>query len=178
MGSSMNAKFMMLTALVVGYSSVSQGAQANKELCFEAVSSVYGEKTTQNLTYGEIKNGHVNFFGKGCYTTKTGGMDCVPVSGSGILHDDELEANIQAVEFEDYGSGEELSENVIHLVMNLDTLKGFYAASVSVFKEGQEAPIEAFDKGIATAVACPPVSKEELALDKKLKKAIQKMDKL
>ena len=164
--------------LVLAHSTVSQAAQADKELCFEATSSVYGEKTIQKLTYGEVRDGHVNFFGKGCYTTRAGKIDCVPVIGSGILHDNELEANMQAAEFENYGGANELSENTIHLRLNLDTLKGNYAASVSVFVEGKQTPIEAFDHGTASAIACPPVTKEERALDKKLVSTIRKINKL
>lgn len=174
----MTKTILSAVVLTLAYSSASQAAQADKELCFEATSSVYGEKTVQNLTYGEVRDGHVNFFGKGCYTTKAGKQDCVPVIGSGILHDNELEANMQAVEFENYGGGNELSENTIHLTLDLDTLKGKYAASVSVFVEGQQAPIEAMDYGTASAIACPPVTKEERALDKKLVTAIRKINKL
>ena len=170
----MNKKDIALLISMALFSGVSSAT--DKEMCFKSVSNITGSVTILNLTYGEVRNGHVNIFGKGCYSQ--GLMsDCAPVLGSGILHDNELEGNLQSVEFENYGGREQLAENTIHLTLNLDTLEGYYAASASVFIAGQESPIEIFDKGTATAFSCPKVTKEEKALDLKFKRAINKIDK-
>jgi hypothetical protein len=165
---------MTLTALAFPFAS-----QAGvKKLCFESSSSVSGDKSTQNYTYGEIRNGHVNLFGRVCYTPKIGVTECSPAMGSSILHNNVLEGNIQYAEFENYSGVENFTEQTIHVKLNLDTLKGTYVSSVSMFSEGQQTPREAFDKGLVTAVACPPTTKEQRALDDKFRNTIKNLDNL
>jgi hypothetical protein len=109
---------MTLTALAFPFAS-----QAGvKKLCFESSSSVSGDKSTQNYTYGEIRNGHVNLFGRVCYTPKIGVTECSPAMGSSILHNNVLEGNIQYAEFENYSGVENFTEQTIHVKLNLDTL--------------------------------------------------------
>lgn len=150
----------------------------NNKICFESVSSVSGGKSTQDYTYGQISNGHINLFGSICYTPKNGVPQCAPALGSSILHNNELEGNIQYAEFVNYDGVEYYTEQTIHVKLSLDTLKGSYVSSVSSYSGAQPTPKEAFDKGLVTAVACPPTTKEERALDNKFKNAINKINKL
>ena len=90
----------------------------------------------------------------------------------------EIEVNFQSVEYERYDSQDLFAENTIHATLNLDTLKGYYAASASLYSSGQQTPVEIFDTGTITAIPCPPVTKEEKKLDNKLKRAIKKLDNL
>ena len=160
--------------LILSYSSVTQAAK--KELCFEAQSSASGQKTTMNLSFGEIRDGHLNLFGQGCYTI-TGRYECAPILGSAILHDNELETNLQSVDFEDYFGTEAMTESTFHMTLNLDSLAGTYAALASAWAVGQQVPIDVFDRGIVSAVSCPPVTKQEKALDQKFANAIKRINK-
>lgn len=104
----------------------------NNKICFESVSSVSGGKSTQDYTYGQISNGHINLFGSICYTPKNGVPQCAPALGSSILHNNELEGNIQYAEFVNYDGVEYYTEQTIHVKLSLDTLKGSYVSSVSL----------------------------------------------
>ena len=165
---------MTVTALLFPIASQA----VNNKICFESVSSVSGDKSTQDYTYGQISNGHLNLFGSICYMPNTGLMECAPALGSSILHNNELEGNIQYAEFVNYDGVEYFTEQTIHVKLSLDTLKGSYVSSVSSYSEAQPTLTEAFDKGLVTAVACPPTTKEERALDNKFRNAINKINKL
>jgi len=178
-------KIYLVVALlaVVLMSSSAMAVSADKELCL-FTSSSDGTASTQrtiHLSYTGLIAGHVSFYGESCYIISAVGeapevRDCMPMFGSGILNENQLEIGLQGVEvIIDYGARVLLS-GAIHILLSIDTLDGTYAGE-SVYYIGGERQ-EVFESGPMTAVKCPAVTKSEIDADKQFKKLIDQLDKL
>jgi hypothetical protein len=169
---------------------VSTGAfaqKADKELCLITNSSNPAVTTQTNhiLSYTALSNGHVLFYGETCYVVPANPpipavVDCLPVSGSGILNEGKLEFSVQGAEYNnEYGFGT-FTSGIFHVLLSLDDLTGTYATESVTYYQVGESPtqVEFFDTGTAAAVKCPPVTKEEKDADKEFQQAIDRIDKL
>ena len=175
---------IVLLALVLT-SSVAMAASTNNELCLvattEPTDTMPGTERTLILSFAGLTNGHVIFYGESCVIIAAVGeqpevRNCMPVFGSGILFDDNLEIAVQGVEvLVEYGARVLLS-GTIHVLLPIDTLDGTYNGE-SVFYIGGERQ-EIFESGEMKAVKCPRETRREQRADRRFERAIRRLDKL
>jgi hypothetical protein len=182
--------FVVAVLVLVLVSTSAFAQKANKEFCLNATTTSpapggQGEPVTSQrtlvLSYSDLTNGHVIFYGESCYfipaiPPNPEVKECMPVVGSGILSKNKLEFNVQGVEYmSSYGIGVFISGQS-HVLLAIDTLTGTVAGE-SVYYIG-ETRQEIFDSGTIQAVKCPAVPQSELDADKQFKKLVDQLDKL
>ncbi len=175
---------IVLLALVL-MSTAAMAVSTNNELCLvaftEATETTPSTERTLILSYAGLTNGHVIFYGESCIIIAAVGLapevrNCMPVFGSGILYDDNLEIAVQGVEtIVEYGARVLLS-GVIHVLLPIDTLDGTYSGESVYYIGGQRQ--ELFESGEMSAVKCPRETRREERADRRFEKAIKRLDKL
>jgi hypothetical protein len=176
---------LVVTVLALVLVSTAAIGQSNKELCLVTQSSnpAVTAQSTHILSYTGLSNGHVLFYGETCYVVPANPpipevVDCLPVSGSGILNEGKLEFSVQGAEYNnEYGFGA-FTTGIFHVLLSLDTLVGTFATeSVTYYDIGEEPiQVEFFDTGTAAAVKCPAGSQSEKNADKQFEKLIKQLD--
>jgi len=174
----------LLAVVLISTTAFAQG-KPNKELCLLTTSDMVTASSTHILSYTGLSSGHVLLYGETCYTIPANPpipevVDCLPVSGSGMLNEGKLEFSVQGSEHNhEFGFGV-FTTGIFHVLLQLDTLTGTYGTESVIYYEVEGGPIqvESFDTGTVEAVKCPAVSKSELDADKQFKKLIDQLDKL
>ena len=176
---------LVVTVLAMVLVSTAALAQSNSELYLVTQSSnpAVTTESTHILSFTGVSNGHVLFYGETCYVVPANPpipevRDCLPVSGSGILNEGELEFSVQGAEYNnEFGFGA-FTTGIFHVLLSLDTLAGTFATeSVTYYDIGEEpVQVEFFDTGIAAAVKCPAVPQSEKDADKQFEKLIKQLD--
>ncbi len=176
-------KIYLVVALLafVLMSATAIAQKADKELCLSAYSDNADVTSTHILSYTGLSNGHVIFYGETCYVipARVGApesVDCLPVTGSGILYENKIEIAVQGAEYTtDFGPGI-FTSGQTHFSISIPAMTGTYASLSVNYIEGEK--FQEFDNGTVTAVKCPAVSKSEIDADKQFKKLIDQLDKL
>ena len=172
---------IVLLALVL-MSTTAMAASADKELCLAAtIDTTPSSERTLILSYSDLSNGHVIFYGESCYIIAAVGeqpevRECMPVFGSGILYGDNLEFAVQGVEvIVEYGARVLLS-GAIHVLLPIDTLSGTFSGESVYYIGGVRQ--EVFESGLMDAVKCPRETRREERADQRFERAIKRLDKL
>ena len=155
---------------------------AERELCLQLTSTVLMITHDLTLSYTGLRDGHTLLYGDGCYTIPatsggTASSDCTPLFGSGILHENKLEATIQGTETQaDFGR-DIFTSSQTHILLDITTLSGTWTAeSLTLIADGDPNGHQQFDKGAVKAVPCPPVTDAAKQADKQFKEAIRRLD--
>lgn len=154
----------------------------DRELCMEVTSAVTNIKHTLTLSYSGLRDGHVLLYGDGCYVIPAGNgnaesADCLPLFGSGVLHEDKLEVVVHGTETQaDFGKNI-FTTSQTHIWLNLTTLVGTWTAeSLTLIEGGDPKGHQQFDKGAAKALPCLPVTNAAKEADRRFKELIKRLD--
>jgi hypothetical protein len=155
---------------------------ADRELCLQVTSAISNITHTLTLTYSGLRDGHVLLYGDGCYVIPAGNgnaesADCLPLLGSGVLHEDKLEVAVQGIETQgDFGRNIFTSSQT-HIWLKLSDLTGTWVAeSLTLIENGDPKGHQQFDKGAAKAVRCLPVTDAAKEADKRFKDLVKRLD--
>ncbi len=174
---------IVVAVLVLALVSTSAFAgKTDKQFCFSGISDnpkVSGTTHETILSYSDLSNGHVLFYGETCYVIpasngEPAAADCLPMTGSGILDNGKLEFLIQGAESTTAFGFLLLETFTMHVVVSMDTKTGTYAMEVVDNFEGQRQEI--FDTGTSVAVKCPAPTKTKLDAEKQFESMIKELD--
>ncbi len=156
--------------------------KTDKQFCFIGTSDnpkVPGTSHKTILSYSDLSNGHVLFYGETCYVIPPANgspeaVGCLPMTGSGILNEGKVELFLQGAESTTELGFHLLETFTMHVLLSMNTKTGRYANEVVDIVEGER--IEVFDTGTTIAVKCPAPTQSELDSDKQFESMIKELD--
>jgi len=155
-------------------------AKLDNQFCFTSIPEESPTRTIYMLSYTGLQNGHMVLAGEVCYSfppydpVDPNSNDCLPVIGSGILFEDQIEIITQSAEFSRESGVDIYFSGTAHLWVDISSFTGEYNRHGDAWIGG--VLYEYYEHGTLEPLKCP-VRTGEAENDRKFKAAIRDFDK-